>query len=171
MTCELLTKVLDARRGLANCDNASLSQPRGCPWQAVLDSARLARSRAPLTVSMDAHREHFTMAPFPWRDQRSMFDVDPERLAIRTKAGRVVEQRNDPRSSFTPFDLQTTACDPIQIARFGRNHFTQPFSVTHPGVGVDEIEPWQEADQTWRRLAVYFPPSNANHNPDQNFNN
>ena len=100
-----------------------------------------------------------------------MFDVDPERLAIRTKAGRVVEQRNDPRSSFTPFDLQTTARDPIQIAHFGRNHFTQPCRFTHPGVGVHEIEPWQEADQTWPRLAVYFPPSNANHNPDQNFNN
>jgi hypothetical protein len=120
---------------------------------------------------MDAHREHITMAPFPWRDRCSMFDVDPERLAIRTKAGRVVEQRNDPRSSFTPFDLQTTAWDPIQIAHFGRNHFTQPCSFTHPGVGVHEIEPWQEADQTWRRLAVHFPPSNANHNPDQIFNN
>jgi len=171
MTCELLTKVLDARAGLANCDNASLSQPRGCPWQAVLDPARLARSRASAHGIDGCAPRALHDGAVSWRDQRSMFDVDPERLAIRTKAGRVVEQRNDPRSSFTPFDLQTTARDPIQIAHFGRNHFTQPFSVTYPGVGVHEIEPWQEADQTWRRLAVHFPPGNANHNPDQIFNN
>lgn len=171
MTCELLTKVLDARGGLANCDNASLNAEvivLGGPFWTLRG---WPDPEPTLTVSMDAHREHITMAPFPWRDQRSMFDVDPERLAIRTKAGRVVEQRNDPRSSFTPFDLQTTAWDPIQIAHFGRNHFTQPCSFTHPGVGVHEIEPWQEADQTWRRLAVHFPPSNANHKPDQIFNN
>ena len=31
------------------------------------------------------------------------------------------------------------------------------------------FDPWQEAGETWRRLAVTFPPSNANHNPDQIF--
>jgi hypothetical protein len=167
--------VLDARGGLANCDNASLNAEvivLGGPFWTLRGWPDLEPT---LTVSMDTHREHITMAPFPWRDQRSMFDVDPERLAIRTKAGRVVEQRNDPRSSFTPFDLQTTAWDPIQIAYFGSaanwNQFTQLFSFTYPGVGVHETEPWQQADQTWRRLAVHFPPSNANHKPDQIFNN
>jgi hypothetical protein len=30
-------------------------------------------------------------------------------------------------------------------------------------------DPWDEDGETWRRLAVTFPPSNANHNPDQVF--
>ena len=173
MTCELLTKVLDARAGLANCDNASLSQPRGCPWQAVLDSARLARSRAPLTVSMDAHREHFTMAPFP--------GAISVQCSTSTLSGwPSAPKRGGSSSSATIHDqaLHRSTCrppDPIQIAHFGsaanRTYITQPYSLTYPGIGIHEIEPWQEADQTWRRLAVHFPPGNANHNPDQIFNN
>jgi hypothetical protein len=49
------------------------------------------------------------------------------------------------------------------------NHLTEPFVFTYPGVNTHEIEPWQENGETWRRLAVTFPPSNANHNPDQGF--
>jgi hypothetical protein len=32
-----------------------------------------------------------------------------------------------------------------------------------------EIEPWDEGGERWRRLAVTFPTSNGNHNPDQIF--
>ena len=32
-----------------------------------------------------------------------------------------------------------------------------------------EIEPWAEGTETWRRLAVRFPDSIANHNADQVF--
>jgi hypothetical protein len=169
VTGEVVTKVSDAHAGLANYDNVSsvnveiVLGGRFWPLRGVPDL------EPALTVSMDAHRGHITMAPFPWRDRCSVFDVDPERLAIRTKQGRVVEQRNDSRSSIPPFDLQTTAWNPIQIAHFGgaaKGHeFTQPFSFTCPGVGVREIEPGQEPDRTWRRLAVHFSPSNANHTP------
>ena len=47
------------------------------------------------------------------------------------------------------------------------NYLTQPFSFTYPGVEVREIEPWDEGGQTWRRLAVRFLETNANHNADQ----
>jgi hypothetical protein len=40
---------------------------------------------------------------------------------------------------------------------------------TYPGVTAREIEPWHEDGETWRRLAVTFPPAIANHNPDQVF--
>ena len=49
------------------------------------------------------------------------------------------------------------------------NYLTAPFVFTYPDVEAKEIDPWQEAGETWRRLAVTFPPSNANHNPDQIF--
>ena len=129
MTGELLTKVLDARGGLANCDNASLNAEvivLGGPFWTLRGWPDLEPT---LTVSMDAHREHITMAPLPWRGRCSVFDVDPERLAIRTKEGRVVEQRNDPRSGFTPFDLQTTGSHPDRPLRQCR----QP-DVHHPAI-------------------------------------
>jgi hypothetical protein len=173
VTNELLAKVLDSHGGQANWDLVSsitaevvLGGPfwtmRGWP------EAELRQ-----TVSLDARRQHVTTAPFGGPEQMSVFDVDPERLAIQTISGHIVEERDDPRSSFPPFDVETTKWDPIQIAYFGSaanwNYLTQPFSLTYPGVEVDEIEPWHEAGATWRRLAVTFPPSNANHNADQVF--
>jgi hypothetical protein len=173
MSSDLLDSVLDAHGGLANWDNVSAVTAEiavGGPFWALRGQPDLAPM---LTVSMDAHREHITTTPFPGPDQRSVFDVDPERLAIQTASGKVVEERADPRSSFPPFDLQTTKWDAIQIAYFTSaanwNYFTQPFSFTYPGVQVSEIEPWREGDETWRRLAVHFPPNNANHNSDQVF--
>jgi hypothetical protein len=40
---------------------------------------------------------------------------------------------------------------------------------SYPDVEAKEIDPWEESGETWRRLAVTFPPSIANHNPDQVF--
>jgi hypothetical protein len=39
----------------------------------------------------------------------------------------------------------------------------------HPGVEARELAPWREGAQTWRRLAVTFPNTLANHNADQIF--
>lgn len=49
------------------------------------------------------------------------------------------------------------------------NHLTEPFVFGRPDVRAKESEPWQENGHTWRRLAVTFPPSIANHNTDQVF--
>jgi hypothetical protein len=173
VTNELLARVLDAHGGLANWDRVSSLTAEialGGPFWALRGwpDAELKQ-----TLCLDTHREHITTAPFPGPNQMSVFDVDPERLAIQTTDGQVVEERVDPRSSFPPFDLKTTKWDPIQIAYFGSaanwNYLTQPFSLIYPGVEVDEIDPWHEAGETWRRLAVKFPPSNANHNAEQVF--
>lgn len=49
------------------------------------------------------------------------------------------------------------------------DYLTEPFVFTYPGVEAREVEPWDEDGETWRRLAVTFPPTIANHNPDQVF--
>ena len=174
MSSELLDSVLDAHGGLANWDHVNAVTAEiavGGPFWALRGWPDLAPT---LTISMDAHREHITTTHFPGPDYCSVFEVDHrERLAIQTTGGEVVEERTDPRSSFPPFDLQTTKWDAIQVAYFTSaanwNYFTQPFSFTYPGVQVSEIEPWREGDETWRRLAVQFPPNNANHNSNQVF--
>jgi hypothetical protein len=102
------------------------------------------------------------------------FSVDPERVTIRTVDGALVESRDDPRSSFPPFDQDATRWDAIQIAYFQStsnwNYLVEPFVFTYPGVQTRELEPWQHGEgETWRRLAVTFPPGNANHNADQVF--
>jgi hypothetical protein len=84
----------------------------------------------------------------------------------------VVEQRLDARAAFKGF-LRSTPWDRLHLGYFVGyafwNYFTTPFLFTYPGVEAREIEPWQEAGQTWRRLHVTFPKSIATHNPQQVF--
>ena len=140
---------------------SALAEGRHCTWRAVLVDARLVAAGLELTASLMARREHITLGPFTEPDRIAVFDVEPQRLSIQTTDGVLVERRDDPRSSFPPFDLGTTAWDPVQVAYFLSaahwNYLTQPFSFTYPGVDVREIEPWDEGGQTWRRLAVRFP--------------
>ena len=49
------------------------------------------------------------------------------------------------------------------------NYLTEPFVFAQSGVEAREITPWTEGGQTWRRLAVKFPKTIANHNADQVF--
>jgi hypothetical protein len=170
---DLLTFVLDAHGGLENWKQLKSLQARlslGGPFWAARGWPDVY---ADTTATLDTQREHITLAPFTAPDRLSVFDVDPERLAIQTTDDQVLEQRADPRSSFPDFDPQSTQWDAIQVAYFASaanwNYFTEPFVFTYPGVQAREIEPWDEDGQTWRRLAVTFPNTNANHNPDQVF--
>jgi hypothetical protein len=172
-TNELLRIVLDVHGGLENwrrIGSLSAKLVVGGPfwtWRGWPDA------ELRLTAQLDAQREHISLAPFGAPDRIAVFDVDPERVTIKTRSGEVVEEGVNPRSSFPPFDLVTTKWDAIQVAYFASyaiwNYLAQPFSFTYPGVTVREIEPWHEDGETWRRLAVGFPTSNANHNADQVF--
>ena len=169
----LLAKVLAAHGGLENWERVRSLRADivlGGPFWSMLG---WPHAELKLTASLDARGEHITLGPFIAPDWIAVFDVEPQRLSIQTTDGVLVEQRDDPRSSFPPFNPATTRWDPIQVAYFLSaalwNYLTQPFSFTYPGVRVREIEPWHEGGHTWRRLAVRFPESNANHNPDQLF--
>jgi hypothetical protein len=99
--------------------------------------------------------------------------MEPERVAIQTADGEVLEQRTDPRSTYPmPFEL-TTRWDALQVAYFASyavwNYLTSPFLLTYPGVQAQEIEPWDEDGESWRRLRVTFPETIATHNRDQVF--
>jgi hypothetical protein len=173
VTKELLANVLDAHGGRTNwerVDAVSAGLVLGGPfwtWRGWPDA------ELKLIATLDAHREHIALAPFSAPNLLSFFDADTDRLAIQTADGQLVEERFGARATFPPFDLLTTRWDRIQVAYFASaanwNYLTQPFSFTYPGVQAREIEPWREDDQVWRRLAVTFPETNANHNADQVF--
>ena len=170
---ELLSAVLDAHGGLDNWQTARTLTARlslGGPFWAARGWPDVLTNK---TVTLDAHREHIEYTPFLAQDRISVLDVDPERVAIRND-GEVIEERAWPRDSFpSQFDPMATPWDAIQVAYFASaamwNYLTEPFGFTYPGVQAREIDPWDEDGETWRRLAVTFPPSNANHNADQVF--
>jgi hypothetical protein len=118
--------------------------------------------------TVDLHREHASFAPFKLPNQRTAFT--PERVAVETNEGAVVEERTNPRAAFAGHTLQTP-WDDLHLIYFGSyamwTYLTVPFSLTWAGFEVTEIEPWQEQDETWRRLKVKFPPHIASHSTEQ----
>lgn len=171
---KLLAAVLDAHGGLESWAKATKIKARlslGGPFWAARGWPGVYAEQ---TVTLDPRREHITFAPFMESDRMSVLDVAPERVAITTREGRIVEERANPRESFPAgFDPSYTPWDAIQVAYFTSaavwNYLTAPFVFTYPGVEAREVAPWAEDGQTWRRLAVTFPKTIANHNANQIF--
>ncbi|WP_344218885.1 hypothetical protein [Kribbella sancticallisti] len=168
----LLAKVLEVHGGLENWAKVtgltaklSLDGPfwDGVGWPDI---------RKQQTLTVDARQERSTLSPFVGAESTAVFEGDPAQVRILDAAGREVERRDDPLTSFPEYTLETK-WDRAHVAYFtgtaNWNYFVEPFLFTYPGVEAHEIEPWQEGGETWRRLAVTFPSNLPNHNPEQVF--
>ena len=122
------------------------------------------------SVKVDLRKEWATHWPFAPTDYRSSFT--PQRVAIETRDGQVIEGLLNPRESFKGYEMETPWSNP-QVAYFAGytmwTYLTSPFILIQPGVVSEEIEPWDENGQTWRRLRVQFPGSIATHSAMQTF--
>lgn len=121
-------------------------------------------------VRVELHHQFTSHSPFGAAGTRSA--VTAERDAIETTSGGVIEERFSPRESFAGHTM-TTPWDRLQLAYFAGyamwTYVTAPFSFAMPGFRSEELEPWQEDGETWRRLKVTFPEHIATHCPEQTF--
>jgi hypothetical protein len=119
-------------------------------------------------VTASLHEERVSHHPFGAPDRRSAFT--PERVAIETDKGNVVEALEQPRASFAGHTLETP-WTPLQLAYFVGTamwtYLTQPFTFALPGFETTELERWQEAGERWRRLHVVWPSYLATHSTEQ----
>jgi hypothetical protein len=97
--------------------------------------------------------------------QRSIFA--PERVRLETAGGTLLEERAAPRDSFGG----TGPWDRIHAAYFSSyamwNYLTQPFLYALPGFNVEELAPWEEQGETWRRLKIVYPGDVVGHTREQ----
>ena len=123
-----------------------------------------------VTFEIDAWHQVVTLTPFAGAGTASHFDGASDSVGIR-KNGRVV-QRSNVRSSFDGFD-RASAWEQFQAAYFISygmwNYMTEPFMLTYPGIQAQEIEPWEEDGERWRRLQVRFPRTITTHSREQVF--
>jgi hypothetical protein len=121
-------------------------------------------------LTVDLRREWVSHRPFGQSDRHTSFQ--PERVAIEASNGDVVEERLHPRESFKGHVLDTP-WDNLQLAYFAGyamwTYVNTPFLFASPGVETDEIAPWQENGETWRRLRATFPANLATHSTEQTF--
>ena len=123
-----------------------------------------------VTVRVALHRERASHSPFLKPDLRTSFE--PHRVAIEAMDGRIIEERFQPRESFVGHDVDTP-WDPLQLAYFAGyamwSYLTTPFLFAMDGVAAEELEPWRENGEVWRRLKVTFPHTIATHSTIQTF--
>lgn len=116
------------------------------------------------------HEQHVEFSPFKAPGTHSVYE--PERTAIETHDGRVIDSREYPRASFAGHKL-TTPWDDLQLVYFRGyavwTYFTTPFLFREPGFRTREIDPWSENGEEWRRLKVTFPGNVHSHSPEQVF--
>jgi hypothetical protein len=96
----------------------------------------------------------------------------PDRVTVESLDGQVLAACNEPRAAFASH-TDSTEWDDLHLAYFvgyaNWNYFTTPFLLAGEDFVSEELAPWQEDGQTWRRLKVSFPSRIATHSPEQTF--
>lgn len=119
-------------------------------------------------VDLDTHAERLAITPFLRPGLRTR--LTPERLALEDHDGNAVETWDDPKMAFADHGPETPWA-PLHAAYFTSQalwtYLTQPFLYTYPGFESEEIEPWRENGETWRRLKVTFPDHIRSHTRTQ----
>src|SRR3979490_2431085 len=94
-----------------------------------------------VVVTASLHEERVSHHPFGAPDRRSAFT--PERVAIETDKGDLVEALDQPRASFAGHTLETQWTT-LQLAYFVGTamwtYLTQPFTFALPGFETTELD-------------------------------
>jgi hypothetical protein len=119
---------------------------------------------------LDPRTQHVVLEPFGDPDRRALFT--PDQVEILDTDGTVLAVRTQPRRAFDGHP-EGQLWDEVQAAYFGGYAFwtylTVPFLLARDDVQVEEIEPWRENGETWRRLRAEFPDHIVTHNSVQTF--
>ncbi|MEV7807053.1 alpha/beta hydrolase [Microbispora sp. NPDC088329] len=165
---DLLNTVLEAHGGPARWREARSISARQFSNGALWPLKGHLGAVDDVTVTVDLHRQFTTHAPFLGPDRRTAFT--PDRVAIETTEGEVVEELRNPRASFAGHE-PATPWTALQLAYFTGyamwTYLTEPISLAFPGVRTEEIEPWTEDGEKFRRLKVTYPPEIATHSAEQ----
>jgi len=121
-------------------------------------------------VRTSTKRQFASHSPFINQNWRTSFES--QRVAIETTENEVVEELLNPRDSFSGHKLDTPWTR-LQLAYFAGyamwTYLNAPFNFAEPGYSVQELTPWEENGEVFRRLQVNFPKEVATHGAIQTF--
>ncbi|MGO9830366.1 MAG: hypothetical protein ACLPJH_09510 [Myxococcaceae bacterium] len=119
---------------------------------------------------VDCSRPRAMLSNYPEPGHRGVFH--PAVVRIETHAGEVVRERRAPRLAFasTRRALFWDHLDLLYFAGYAIwNYLCAPFLLASPGFATEEVSPWREGNEEWRRLRVRFPPEVPTHSQEQVF--
>jgi hypothetical protein len=126
--------------------------------------------RQPFDAHIDTARPWVTLRSFPRPGRRGI--LDGHAVRIETDGGDLVASRDRPADEYRRPRrlLWWDDMDFLYFAAYAMwGYATFPFHLTHPGTELDEIEPWHEDGDTWRRLRVRYPDDLPVHSREQVF--
>jgi hypothetical protein len=113
-------------------------------------------------------REERLITHFVGQNKRFVFT--PHQVSVEDEQGHLIEKRENPRHAFDGQKFETP-WDDLHVAYFDSyalwTYLTIPFLYTYPGFATEEIAPWQEDGEEWRRLKAVFPDNIASHSREQ----
>jgi len=168
--CDLLNQVLRAHGGLERWREFSIVRANIVSSGLLWGMKGLKQDSIPRQMTVWLHEQRASLMPFGAANQRTAYS--PERIAIESLDGKVVAERFEPRTSFQGH-AEDTPWDPLHRAYFNGyalwSYLTMPFLFAWPGVTAEELEPWLEGAESWRRLRIVFPDGIATHCQVQDF--
>jgi hypothetical protein len=165
---DLLSLAVTAHGGLARWKSFQMIEARMAVSGAIFAAKRNPGLQDDVTYTVHTGEERVSIDRFSAPDRRLRFT--PDRLALETASGAIVETRDDPRSAFAG-QTETSPWDRLHVGYFTSyalwTYLNLPFLYMWPGFVTEEIEPWRENGETWRRLKATFPATVASHNREQ----
>ena|ERR1700730_1299656 len=167
---DLLRRAIDAHGGMRRWDRNSRFRAAvsitGAIWQLKGKPGMLTD----IVLEGQTRDQWLRITPFPSAGRCAIWV--PGRQTIETAQGVVLAERRDPASAFVGID-RDSPWDDIQVAYFAAeanwNYFTAPFVLARSDFVVQEIEPWSEDGEVWRRLFVTYPGNLAAHCRQQTY--
>src|ERR1700691_3426094 len=165
---DLLKMAVEAHGGIERWNKFSTLRTELSIGGAIWELKRQPGLLSDKTFEIQTKEEQLSITPFSSPGLRAVFS--PSRQTLETSDGTVVEKRDNPGTAFAG-QVRETPWDKFHVAFFASEalwtYLTLPFLYTYPGFECEEIDPWEENGEQWRRLKVTFPDRIVSHSKTQ----
>ncbi|MBR0845631.1 hypothetical protein JQ607_36040 [Bradyrhizobium liaoningense] len=154
----LLDDVIDASGGMARWNSLDRFTLHLSVGGTLVSSAGHAREFKDVTAEGSIRTQSVRFTGITGGEHSGSFQ--PDAITIEDLNGEVLRTWRNPSLAFPEAGLPALA-DELHLVFFCGvaiwNYLTAPFLLAHPDVVVEELTPWRENSETWRRLRAQFP--------------
>ncbi|MBR0906497.1 hypothetical protein [Bradyrhizobium liaoningense] len=165
----LLDDVIDASGGMARWNSLNRFTLHLSVGGTLLSNAGHAREFKDVTAEGSTRAQSVRFTGITGGEHSGSFQ--PDAITIESLNGEVLRTWDNP--TFASPEAGPALADELHLVFFCGvaiwNYLTTPFLLADPDVVVEELTPWRENTETWRRLRAQFPPRLVTLAPEQIF--
>ena len=166
----LLDDVIDASGGIARWNSLNRFTLHLSVGGTLLSDAGYAAEFKDVTAEGSTRTQSVRFTGITGGEYSGSFQ--PDMVTIESLDGEVLRTWRNPSLAFPEVGPPALA-DELHLVFFCGvaiwNYLTNPFLLAHQDVAVEELPPWQEGHETWRRLRARFPSHIVTLAPEQTF--